>query len=113
MHFEGAACVFEQVAQQGLLGAIGMGSQVPQQSEPDFGLRICGRNDVEDEIDNLLAHYCPPGPGARNPARIRNWAGPPAAAGLLVLPKPGFRLRPVLLPAVLLRVRKVSAHHGP
>jgi hypothetical protein len=101
------------VAEQGLLRAIGVGSQVAQQSEPDFGLRVGGRNDVEDEIDNLLAHHCPFGPGARNRARIRNWAGPPAVAGLMALPKPDIRLQPVLLPAGLLWVRKASAHHGP
>jgi hypothetical protein len=86
---------------------------VAQQSEPDFGLRVCGRNDVEDEIDNLLAHYCPFGPGGRDGARIRSWTGPPVPAGWQALPKPGFRLRPGLLPAVLLGVREVSAHHGP
>jgi hypothetical protein len=94
----GVPRVFEQVAQQSLLGTVGVGSQVAQQPEPDLGLRVCGRNDVENEVDNLLAHYRPLRPEGWNRGRIWDRTGPPAAAGLLALPKSNFRLRLMLLP---------------
>lgn len=101
------------MAQQGLFGAIRVGGQVAQQSEPDFGLGVCGRNDVENEIDDLLAHYGPFGPDVWSRAGIRNRTRPPAAAGLLALSKANFRLRLVLLPSAVPRVGEASGHYGP
>lgn len=108
----GVSGVFDQVAQQGLLGTVGVRSQVAEQPEPDLGLGVCGRDDVENEVDDLLAHFRPLLPDGRNRERIRNLTGPPAA-GLLTLPRSHFRLRLILFSSGLLGVREASGHHGP
>lgn len=110
---KGTSCVFEQVAQQRLFGAAGVGGQMPQQPEPDLGLGLCGRNDVENEIDNLLAHHRKLGADGWSREWVRNRTRSQAAFGLTGLPRSIFRLWHKLLSPGLPGIRKASGHYRP